>query len=148
MSEIADIAGIWIADQQTPTGKCGCLVDDEHQKQNSSLKQFIMKNNADFKLICWLKGKMEGKRIFIKGEITKKFETGSASPLDMFFHDIDATNKTALHPFIWIWPKAANWKIPGEYAAMISLGHVEGNNLSGPKTWETPIKFSFEVINK
>jgi hypothetical protein len=149
MPNIADIEGIWIADNQTPFEECGCLVGDLKRKPGAPQKQFALKNNVDFKLVGWVKGNMPGRRVFLRGELTKTFQTGSKSPLNMSPPvDITGKNKGVPQPVKWMWPRADNWKIPGEYAARIALGHIEGPNSQVEPEWDEPVTFTFEVVNK
>ena len=149
MPDIADIEGIWVADNQTPFEECGCLVDDSKRKPGAPQKQFALKNNVDFKLVGWVKGNIAKRQVFLRGELTKTFQTGSKSPLNMS-PPVNITEKNigVLQPVKWTWPRADNWKIPGEYAAKISSGHIEGPNSQAELTWGAPVMFTFDVVNK
>lgn len=148
MSSIADINGIWIADESVPVQNCGCLVR-ESERKGGPLQQFNLVRNVDFKLIGWVTGNEAGRRIFLKADIHKTGETLSKFDLDISNPiEISAQNKGAIQYIIWKWPKAANWKIPGEYLVNVSLGYIEGPNYMSKPKWEPPVRFTFEVINK
>jgi hypothetical protein len=149
MSSIADINGIWIADDNTPAGNCGCLASDPERKPNAPSQSFTLVPDKNFKLIGWVTGHEAERRIYLRADIHKTFEVLSRYDLGQSGAvPLSAADKDKIQPVIWVWPKAANWKIPGEYQVHLSLGHAGGDDLSGKPAWDPPVPFTFSVINK
>lgn len=148
MSAVADVNGIWVADENTPIEKCGILPRQPEWKKDN-LQKFPLLLNKDFKLVCWVTGTEAGRRIYFKAALHKSSEATSQYDLGMA-HWIDVTerNKNRMDHVDWKWPKAANWKEPGVYEVKVWPGYSATANLQDPPKWESPVSFVFEVVNK
>ncbi|MCK9580388.1 MAG: hypothetical protein M0Q92_08045 [Methanoregula sp.] len=147
MSSVADINGIWIADTSIPVENCG-IRDPESKWKNTILKKFSPAYNHDFKHIGSVTGNGQGRRIWLKSTIHRKAEAMSLSDPGVADRiDITAANTGVLQYGFWQWPKAGNWRIPGEYEVKVTLGYIRRPDMQAVPAWGAPIGFKSEVVN-